>query len=285
MTITIPRQLSGFSSKLVSGVACFVLLAGNLALAQLPGDLGSRFARATITENEKPLLMGTIFKDTSDNLVVMGAPLADLIARAYGVQPFQVVGAPAWVYESHLYDIEAVPPPAALIKSDETQMLRSLLADRFGLRLYRGVREVTMPVLTADWAMQHALRVRTIPGQVAIYALGRAPNWVAVGGPGARYASRSLPILNVGGITHTSVNMGSLVGSLARAMNGPVLDLTGLRAAYIPSGPAIRAIPQNQELMTEALKRSGLTLEQRTVRINVLAVTSIERPRLDVVDR
>jgi hypothetical protein len=85
--------------------------------------------------------MGTIFEDTADNLIVQGAPLVDVIARAYGVKPYQVVGAPDWVYEAHLYDIEAVPPPAALIKADDAKMLRSLLADRFGLRMYRGTKK------------------------------------------------------------------------------------------------------------------------------------------------
>jgi uncharacterized protein (TIGR03435 family) len=270
-------------SKFFSLLVCVLTLAANVALAQVPGDLGSRFARATITENAKPLLMGTIFKDIADNLVVMGAPLVDVIARAYGVQPYQVVGAPEWVYQAHLYDIEAVPPPAALIKADDTQMLRSLLADRFGLRMYRGAQEVTMLVLDADLAQQHALAMGAIPGQILMNVLRRPPV-VLVGGPGAYYFSRRMPVLNAAQVSNMPVATNLLIGSLFRG-RVPVLDLTDLRNVYLINVSGVRATPLNMPLMAEAIARSGLTLERRTVRINVMAVTAIERPRLDIVDR
>lgn len=272
-------------SKLFSLLLCVLTLATNLVLAQVPDDLGNRFARATITENAKPLLMGTIFKDTADNLIVMGAPLADVIARAYGVRPYQVVGAPDWVYEAHLYDIEAVPPPAALIKADDTQMLRSLLADRFGLRLYRGTREVTMYVLEADRGLQHALSVAAIPTEVAVYATRRAIVSVHVGGPRARYVLLRLPVLNPGILSYSVVNKATLLSRLTQATREPVLDLTGLGVVRVTNASAVLALPGNLALMQDELEESGLTFERRTVRMNVVAITVIERPRLDVIDR
>lgn len=269
--------------KFFSSLLCIVALVTHAALAQVPGDLGNRFARATITENERPLLMGTIFKDTADNLIVMGAPLVDVIARAYGVQSYQVVGAPEWVYQAHLYDIEAVPPPAALIKTDETQMLRSLLADRFGLRMYRGTQEVTMLVLDADLAQQRALAMSAIPGQILLNVLRRPPV-VLVGGPRAVYGSLRLPVVNAAMISNVPVATNLIIGSLARGAREPIFDLTGLSGVYLINALQVRAIPQNMALMTEALERSGLALERRTVRMNVVAVTAMERPRLDLID-
>jgi uncharacterized protein (TIGR03435 family) len=270
-------------SSFISGFLCVFVLTASAAFAQAPGDLGSRFARATITENQKPLLMGTIFEDTADNLVVLGAPLADVIARAYGVQAFRVVDAPDWVFEAHLYDIEAVPPPSALIKANDTQMLRSLLADRFGLRVYRGTREVTMPVLDADLGMQRALSVTTLADKITRYASRRPVTSVVVDGRRARYVMRRLPILV--GANRTLVNARALVEGLTRAVREPVLDLTGLTEVYVIDAPAVRALPENIDLMTGALERSGLSFERRTVPMDVLVVTHIERPVLDSVDR
>jgi hypothetical protein len=267
-------------TKLFTRLLCVLTLAANVALAQVPGDLGNRFARATITENEKPLLMPTIFKDTQDNLIVMGAPLVNVIARAYGVQPYQIAGAPDWVSQAHLYDIEAVPPPAALIKADETQMLRSLLADRFGLRLYKGVKEVTMPVLDADLGTQRALAAIGIPTQIMFNVLRRRPV-LMLGGPDARYFSRRLRVLPTPGVS-TPVLTRVFLGGITQGAPESILDLTGLTTLYLLDSPVVQGIPTNLE---HTLARSGLSLEQRTVLIDVLAVTAIERPRLDMVDQ
>ena len=271
-------------SKFFFSFVCAFALSSSAALVQAQGDLGSRFARATITENDKPLLLPAIFEDTQDNLIVMGAPLVNVIARAYGVQPYQVAGAPDWASQAHLYDIEAVPPPAALIKADETKMLRSLLADRFGLRLYRGVKEVAMLVLSADHGQQRALAARGIPNQIIINLLHRRPV-LLFGGPRARYASRNLRVLPPAVGVSTPVLTRAVIGSLAQTAGEPILDLTDLTTVYVPDWPVIPGIRGNMAQMTEVLELSGLSLERRTVRIDVLAITAIERPRLDMVDQ
>jgi uncharacterized protein (TIGR03435 family) len=270
--------------KLSFFIACVLTLASSLVPAQAPADLGGRFARATITQNDKPQLIGAIFKDTVYNLVVMGAPLADVIARAYGVQAYQVVDAPAWAYEDHLYDIEAVPPPAKLIVADDTRMLRALLADRFGLRVYRGTRKVSMLVLEANMAKQRALAVYALPNQIALYASRRAPA-LALGGPRARYMSRRLPVLAPDRATASSVSTRVLVSRLTLGAGEPILDFTGLASAYLVNASTALSIPQApSELVAEELARSGLGLEHRTVPLNVLVVTHLERPMLDVMD-
>lgn len=269
--------------KLLPLIASVLMLAASLVLAQDPSELGSRFARASITKNEKPLLMGTIFEDTVDNLIVLGAPLSAVIARAYDVQPHQVVDAPEWVYQDHLYDIEAVPPPAALIEADETQMLQSLLSDRFGLRVYRGTRPVTQWVLAADLAAQRGLALRALPGEVVRYA-SRRPASVAVGGPRARYVSLRLPVLpSAGGGTVMTTR--ALIGALASILREPVFDLTGSSMVHLHDALAVRTLAVDPALVTDVLKHSGLTLERRTVPTNVLVVTRVEHPTLDPVDR
>jgi uncharacterized protein (TIGR03435 family) len=79
-------------------------------------------------------------------LSASNAPLAMLIQRAYAVQPFQVIGGPAWV-NTDGYDVDAKPES----KIDQPQMwlmLRTLLADRFNLAMHRETRELAVYDLT-----------------------------------------------------------------------------------------------------------------------------------------
>src|SRR4051794_26127993 len=62
--------------------------------------------------------------------------LKRLIVQAYGVEPFQVVGGPAWL-DSNEYDIEArTSAPAS--GEQMRGALRMLLAERFGLKAHTG---------------------------------------------------------------------------------------------------------------------------------------------------
>jgi hypothetical protein len=87
--------------------------------------------------------------------------------------------------------------------------------------------------------------------------------------------------------SYSPLNTGTLIGNLIRATREPVLDLTGLGMVHVINAAAVLPLPGNLNLeqMTEELEESGLTLERRAVRMNVVAVTSIERPRLDIIDR
>src|SRR5215467_311661 len=57
-----------------------------------------------------------------------------LIQVAYGVEDYQVVGGPKWL-TSDWYDIEAKAGSAPADRTQMNAMLKSLLTDRFALRL------------------------------------------------------------------------------------------------------------------------------------------------------
>ena len=69
--------------------------------------------------------------------------LIDLIRAAYGVEENQIVSAPP--VPDVFYDIEARTAPTATVE-DAAGMLRTLLADRFGLKVHRETRP--LPVYT-----------------------------------------------------------------------------------------------------------------------------------------
>ncbi len=276
--------------KLFSLLLCVLTLATHVVMAQVPDDLGNRFARATITENAKPLLMGTIFKDTADNLVVMGAPLIDVIARAHGMETYRIVDAPEWVRASHMYDIEAVPPPPELVESNEAAMLRSLLADRFKLQTRHETREVTMLVLDVDVEKQRDLAVKAAALKEQPGGVPTVPPPDANGDP-----ARATAVLRMGIPVFT--NMQTILRGLARSHGEPVHDLSGTQGAYLmatailangtpTAGIVSLGVRQAGSSLEDAsLEQAGLIVERRTVSLDVLVVADIEHPVLDLVDR
>jgi uncharacterized protein (TIGR03435 family) len=71
--------------------------------------------------------------------VLRGYRLRDLILLAWQTENFRVIGTSGWM-DSERFNIEAIGDPESDL--DETRlMVRSLLADRFRLRLHRDTRE------------------------------------------------------------------------------------------------------------------------------------------------
>ena len=74
-------------------------------------------------------------------------PLRQLIIRAYGVQPFQIIGGPDWL-TSDRFDVVAKAPEGNATPAQLNVMLQSLLADRFKLVVRRETRELAVYYLT-----------------------------------------------------------------------------------------------------------------------------------------
>jgi hypothetical protein len=80
---------------------------------------------------------------------IQGWTLRHLIAAAYQVRIDQISG-PAWMQDRY-FDIEAKMPEGA--KADQAhEMLRELLAERFGLALHRARRRMSPPGRLAQLA-------------------------------------------------------------------------------------------------------------------------------------
>lgn len=267
-------RMRGLKATVVALLVCVTAIA--IAAPDM-GALGGRYFRVTITPNAKPLLAEAMFDDTDGRFIVKGASLANLIARAYDVQAYQVVGAPEWVYRAHLYDIEAEPPPAEFVASDPTQMLQALLSDRFGLQMRRETREVTMLVLDKDAARQREL-ARDID---CTEDRRRAAQPVLRASAPDAYTRLQLMLFA------RCLAPQYLVSGLARQIGEPIHATTGTGLLFIANG--LRVLPEPGEdslaIAADALAPSGLLLTRRSVELDVLVVTAIEHPELDAIDR
>ena len=133
-----------------------------------------------------------------------GVNLQDMIARAYGVQRYQITG-PSWL-ETERFDVAASFPADS--KPDQMPlMLQSLLADRFKLTLHHVSKELPIFALT-----------------------------VAKGGPKIKITESETGInSNSDGVRKhmaAKASMPRLSEFLSREVSRPVTDKTGLNGAY-----------------------------------------------------
>lgn len=163
--------------------------------------------------------------------------LTDIILRAYGLRPYQIKGGPAWLDEERFDVVAKVPGGAS--KRDCSAMLQSLLAERFKLvahrerqegRTYNLLVDKRGPKLNAPTngaAPEKATLAIDADGstQLAANLQGRP---VTVGGKGI------FPMVSNGmvAIIANSQPVSELAAALARFVDGPVHDSTGLTGDY-----------------------------------------------------
>jgi len=116
------------------------------------------FEVASVKQNAGGSQRSFIGSSSPGTLSAENVPLELLIQQAYGVRPFQIVGAPDWA-KSERYDLKAkarVEGAPAQVSRDSMQksmaemyvMLQALLEDRFKLKLHRETRELPVFELT-----------------------------------------------------------------------------------------------------------------------------------------
>jgi len=87
-----------------------------------------------VTFSADPTVKGNRVTATASTLI-------DMITVAYHVRYDQISGAPGWARTDH-YDLEATVAAGAIDREQMMSMLRTLLAERFQLRIHRETKEV-----------------------------------------------------------------------------------------------------------------------------------------------
>ncbi|MEZ2348919.1 TIGR03435 family protein [Terriglobus sp. RCC_193] len=135
-------------------ILAFTLAVTTTALAQTPltAPPDARFEVATIKPGTPGENSGIRFLASFTQVFTQNTSVTDLLKYAYGLHGDQIISGPEDLMHRG-YAINAVvsadtptKPNADLLK----QMLRNLLADRFGLTFHPDTRELPVYVLTAD---------------------------------------------------------------------------------------------------------------------------------------
>jgi uncharacterized protein (TIGR03435 family) len=233
-------------------------------------------------------------------------PVLDLISIAYG-QPeplptFQILGAPGWA-ASDSFDITAkaetdIPPGPTGPPAQMFLMLRGLLADRFKLVAHEESRDQPVYLLRldrSDGKLGPNLRPSTV--DCAAMMRGAARGGPTPGPPPPGQAPMCGAMFGPGRMMSGGTPIQMMVNGLARLVNRPVLDRTGLTGNYettleftpdqsqLPPGglpPGVPAPPVDGPSLFTALKEQlGLKLESDHAPVRVLVIDSIQQPNPD----
>ncbi|MGB9458991.1 MAG: M56 and DUF3738 domain-containing protein [Bryobacteraceae bacterium] len=263
-------------------------------------DATPRFEVASVKRNISAPTHMIVRPRPGGGLFAENAPLIMLIENAYGVQAFQISGGPSWI-QSDGYDIEA-KGDAKASRAETFLMLRSLLEDRFQLKLHRETKELPVYALTAakgGLKLQPPKEGGCIPVGPNETLSPPAPGQPAPGFPCGRVGvhGESSGVRMEGG----KVAMPEFIRMLSMVLGRPVVDRTGftgtfdLRLDFTPD-EAAAGLPRsagagNPEgppaatdstgppaIFTAIQEQLGLKLESAKGPVEVLVIDHVERP-------
>jgi uncharacterized protein (TIGR03435 family) len=292
------------SRRINSCWLCAVIAVGTIATAvgaQTPSSpLGAAFEVASVKPNQSGELGIRMQIPGNDRFTATNVPVRELIRMAYDTQDVRIVGGPDWI-RSERFDIVAkaeqpfpawgpTGPPMPLLL-----MLRSLLADRFGLVIHHETRE--LPV----YALVMAREDRKFGPDLAASKLDCASPARAgpPPGPPANPAEptcgmRIVPGQMVIGGTPISV----FASVLSQFVQRVIVDRTQLagpldirlswtpdripQGAPPPGAPPLPPVDPNGPSLFAALQEQlGLKLDSTRAPLEVLVIDRVERPTPD----
>jgi len=240
------------------------------------------FEVASVKPNKSVETGGFIQRMRGGTFSVGNQTLLQLIRFAYGIQGFQLVGAPAWM-RTERFDIVAkapaeIPATAPGQPSAEALMLRSLLEDRFQLTMHRETREV--PV--------YALVLARSDGRLGPQIHRTATDFCAQRAKASEKAPQPFGEGQVCGIrgNDRSLTAGAFpirgfVNFLASEVDRIVIDRTGLTGEWDfelkwspPNAPS--PDPDRPSMFTALEEQLGLRLEATTGPVEVMVIDRIE---------
>jgi len=291
------RPASQAHSGMGAMVSAILLVITACGLFAQP-DAAPRFEVASVKLNVGGDRRGMLVRVLpGGGLVTANASLQLLMQNAYTMQAFQISGGPGWI-QSEGYNIEAKGDGKAATRDQVYLKLRSLLEDRFQLKVHRETRELPVYALTV------AKSGPKLPQPKEGSCFANDPN-----GPTPPPVRGKFPCGSVGVMGESSgariqggkVQMAEFVRILAMVMGRPVVDRTGftetfdLVLAFTPDqavaglprpmgasdagSPAPAADPTGPPQIFSAIQEQlGLKLDSTKGPVEVLVIDHVERP-------
>jgi uncharacterized protein (TIGR03435 family) len=218
------------------------------------------------------------FDNRGGRYTATNTPLSLLIQQAYNVQPFQIIGAPAWV-GSERYDIEARDEDAQ--KNDQFRpKLQSLIEERFKAVMHGETRDLPIYFLTVA---KNGSKLKAGP------CFTKEPNTPL---PPSQPASSLCGYFQTGNgsLKGTGQRLEYLADTLSGILRRKVLDRTGLAGTFdfeLKWTPDINTAVNGEEaaapdggpsIFTAIEEQLGLKLESGKAPIDVLVIDRIDRP-------
>ena len=217
----------------------------------------------------------TFHIEPNGTLAATGITLKRLMMTGYRHQGYRIVGGPAWV-DSQRWDVRAKSSLSRAVTGDESsQMLRTMLAERFQIHIHSETRSLPIYELVVD---RKGSKLRRVDG-----------------------SKTKLRIETANGlIRFTKATTATFASQLGYALGQPVINKTGISGEFsfdlewtpVPGedgGPATSglspetpepppAIADGPSIFTAITEQLGLRLESGRGPVEVLVIDSAEKP-------
>ena len=259
-------------TRIVAGTG-LIILAATGAFGQAPAALPLKFEVASVKVfpmapnsimlrqdgQEAPVVRAT------GNRLTERVHLEDLVMQAYGVHDYQISGLPDWGKSpvGTVYEIEAKAEGDGTPTTEQLrQMLQSLLADRFQLRLHHVTKDVPVYALVIG---KGGLKMRELRADEEIPTFRTRPPETAT--PKGTFSE--------------------IFSLLSHALDRPLVDETGLTGRYeyaswdwAQIGRTRREDPMVAQdwIFAAAQEQLGLKMEPRIKSMETLAIEHVETP-------
>ena len=232
----------------------------------------------------KPDPDGRVFRisfEPGGRFIVAGVPLNMLIQRAYGLQMFELAQVPQWTRAERFAITAKAPDGAPAAPASILAMLRTLLADRFGLRVHEDMRDGPIYELVLDRA-DRKLGPRLLP------PTEDCTEFIA-GTTGTAAPKCAIAVSRDSVYTLRGRSMPRLSVDLAQFVGRPVIDKTGivdrfdveLRFAREGVSDAPAPTPDVPPLFTALREQLGLRLEPARGPVRTVVIDTVARPTPD----
>ncbi len=182
-----------------------------------------------------------------------------LIQEAFAVKDFQILGGPAWLGNNNYDFIASTATPIELNDQTIQPYLQSLLADRFQLKYHRETKESPVYFLVA---------AKTGP---------KLTKHTGAGGFNMDENSGKDKVT----MSATNLTMAGLASWLAREMDRPVIDHTGIDGEFdvkLEWSPEQISDSSGPSIFTALQEQLGLRLESGKGPVEMIVIDSIEKP-------
>jgi thiamine biosynthesis lipoprotein len=203
--------------------------------------------------------------------------LRDLLFLAYRVQFFQL-DPPSWT--DGAYFTVVAKPPAGATRDDLPAMLRTLLAERFGLQLHHETRRMAgYEVTVGPEAPKLSVSDSASPAGAMPRHFDLDRDGFAILPPGQANVVILPPRDGVTHVTGARQTAAALCGLLSRELQQPVVDRTGLTGRYdFRLAYALESSTDPAPTLVQAVEHQlGLRMPRAKVPVDVLVIDRLSR--------
>ena len=201
--------------------------------------------------------------------------LKSLIGTAYRIQGFRISGGPGWI-DTERFDVDGKADDPKADPDQLRLMLRSLLEDRFGLKVHRETRATAVYALVVD---KNGLRIKPSADQLS-------PDVHGPSAPGSALPNHGALRFGPGSVVGNAVALSFFCsGFLSDATERLVIDRTKLTGRYdvqlhwTPDESAVSSgSDSGPSIFTAVREQLGLRLEPVKAPVEVLVIDYAEKP-------